>query len=494
MQVKKQEDMKMQTEDLKKQGAAAWSREAPFLAEADVVVVGGGFSGVCAAVGAARAGAKAIIVERDGMLGGQAAEVYTFGLDAVIHYASGRHIIRGLPLEIIRRTAAEGQSDPLWDRVDFERTAREGVEPVMREHGLKPRGTEDAYIAPAAFRYVLQTMADEAGVTTLLECPLVGALRDGDRVTGVVVQTEYGPRALTGKVVVDTTPQAAVAGLAGKPFPRPEAYIGTHPRVANVDIHRLIAYLRKNPGEFECPPALAPGADGMAALVEKDMSLRLVGFETAWKRAVAADPAYAVTKRAAWGGGPLLFFYDRDGCGSYWVQRGEGRETRLDDPLLFSRMLTELRRRQWLTHKIFREYVPGFERAHLVDMCPHIARALKMEKVSAGFTEYDVTWDEVTKGGSPHADSVARLMGHPGYGQAADGWQLPYRALIPKGLDGVLVTGKPAFGWIHYNVTVAAVGHAAGVAAAVAARTGGPLREVAAGAIQDELRRQDASI
>jgi len=471
-------------------------RKLPLLAEADVVVVGGGFSGVCAAVGAARAGAKTIIVERDGMLGGQAAEVYTFGLDAVIHYESGRQIIRGLPWEIIRRTVAEGQSDPLWDRVDFERTAREGLEPSLREVGLKPRGIEDAYLNPAAFRYVLQTMADEAGATTLLECPLVGTLRDGDRVTGVVVHTDYGPRSVTGKVVVDTTPHAAVAGLAGKPYPHPEVYTGTHPRVANVDIHRLIAYLRENPGEWECALTLDAGADALLALVERGHSLRLTGFRAARQRAMAADPAYALTGRPGDEPRPLLFFYDRDGCGCYWIARAEGRETRLDDPLHLSRLLTDYRRRQWLTHKLFREYVPGFERAHLVDIQPHIARALnpKGETGSAGFTEYDVTWDEVAKGGSPHADSVARLLGHPGFGQATDGWQLPYRALIPKGLDGLLVIGKPAYAFIHYNGTVAAVGHAAGVAAAVAARAGGPLRNVAVGMIQDELRRQDATL
>jgi len=486
--------MKKQTEGAVRQAAARRRREAPLLAEADVVVVGGGFSGVCAAVGAARAGAKAIIVERDGMLGGQAAEVYTFGLDAVIHYASGRQIIRGLPWEIIRRTAAEGQSDPLWDRIDFDRTAREGLETVLREQGLKAAGIEDAYLDPAAFRYVLQTMADEAGVTTLLECPLVDALRDGDRVTGVVVQTECGPRTVIGQVVVDSTPQAAVATLAGKPFAHTEVYTGTHPRVANVDIHRLIAYLREHPDQWQNPLALAPDADGLAALVERGMTLRLTGFKDARQRAIAADPAYALTGRGPEEPRPLLFFYDRDGCGCYWIQRAEGRFTRLDDPLHLSRILTDLRRRQWLTHKLFREYVPGFERAHLVDMHPHIARAQNPEKLSAGFTEYDVTYDEVAKGGSPHADSIARLIGHPRHGQAPDGWQLPYRALIPKGLDGLLVIGKPAYRFIHYNGTVAAVGHAAGVAAAVAARAGGPLRNVAVGMIQDELRRQDATL
>ena len=82
------------------------AREAPVLVQADVVVAGGGFGGVCAAAGAARAGAKVALIERDGLLGGQAAEVYTFGLDAVVDN-NGRQIIRGLPWELITRTVAQ---------------------------------------------------------------------------------------------------------------------------------------------------------------------------------------------------------------------------------------------------------------------------------------------------------------------------------------------------------------------------------------------------
>ena len=87
--------------------------DVPIVLEVDVLVTGGGFAGVCAAVAAARAGAKVAVLERDGLLGGQAAEIYTFGLDAVFGDA-GRQIIKGLPWEIIRRTAELGNADPSW--------------------------------------------------------------------------------------------------------------------------------------------------------------------------------------------------------------------------------------------------------------------------------------------------------------------------------------------------------------------------------------------
>ena len=226
------------------------AREAPVLCNVDAVIAGGGFTGVCAAIAAARAGASTVLIERDGMLGGQAAVVYTFGLDAVID-RNGHQLIRGIPWEIIQRTVAEGQSDPMWTEVDFQQMARKGVEATMREFGFSAGYVNQVYLDPGTFRYVLQTLVDSEGITTLLESPLVGTILESNRVIGVVVQGNYGPFAVKGQVVVDATAHAAVASLAGRPFPYPEVYLGTHPRVAGVEISRLLEYLRDHPDDVK---------------------------------------------------------------------------------------------------------------------------------------------------------------------------------------------------------------------------------------------------
>ena len=84
----------------------------------DVLIVGGGFAGVCAAVAASRAGANTALMEQDGNLGGQAASVYTFGLDGFIDY-KGNHYAKGIPWEILLETVAQGCSDPMWEKADF---------------------------------------------------------------------------------------------------------------------------------------------------------------------------------------------------------------------------------------------------------------------------------------------------------------------------------------------------------------------------------------
>ena len=469
----------------------AEARDVPVLAEAEVVVVGGGFGGVCAAVGAARAGATVVLIERDGILGGQAAEVYTFGLDAVVDN-NGRQIIRGLPWEIIRRTIDQGQSDPVWDKVDLDRMARNGVTDEMQRLGTTYQFKSHQYLDPHAFRYVLHALMDEVGATAFLESPLVDVMLDGERVTGVIAQGEYGPFAVRGKVVVDTTPHAGVAALAGRLFPHPEVYLGTHPRVAGVDIDRLLDYVAGHPGEVEVESVASQDPDFLRSLVVNDVSLLMNGFRGARARAVARESGYEATGRGddRW----LTFFYEREGMGTYWIHLPDWDQSRLDDPVHLSRAIAAFRSNQWLTHRLFRDHVPGFEQAHLADTNPHVARALLRSNEPGSFTDQPIPWEHVKNDTPISEQSVARVMGHPDAGQAPGGWQFPYRSLIPRRLEGLLITGKPASRVIHYHGTVGAIGHAAGVAAAVGSRLDLPLRDLPVTRVQEELQRQDAAV
>ena len=464
-------------------------REVPILTEVDVAVVGGGFPGVCAALAAARLGSKVALIERDGLLGGQAGSLYTFGLCSVIDN-TGKQFVKGIPWEIIQKTVAEGQSDPVWDLLDYSRMEREGIIAELRRIGLPNKN--DTYLDPAAFRHVLQVLVDEEGITTLLESPLSDVLLDSGRVRGVVVVGCYGPLAVEAKVVVDASPDAAVAALAGRSFPYSEVYTGTHPRVAGVDIYAVLEYVRDNPDDVKVEGGERSDPGSYRALVEKGITLRMRGFRKARERAIADDPAFEITGRGS--DRSFVFFYDRDGCGTYWIHSPEWGHTDLSDTLHLSRTLAEMRKRQWLTHKLFRDYVPGFEQAHLVDVLPHIARALLRSQEPGGFTEYDVPWEHVRTDGNLYDDAIVRVRGHHDQGEAVHGWQLPYRSLIPRGLEGLLVTGKPACRVLHIHGTNAAVGQAAGAAAALAAMEGVPLRELSVCKVQAALQEQGAVV
>jgi len=467
------------------------AQDVPVVLDVDVVVAGGGFPGVCAAVGAARAGAKVAVVERDGLLGGQAAEIYTFGLDAVFGDA-GRQIIKGVPWEIIQRTASLGDADPSWSQVDFDVLEREGYDAALAPLGMSAAWKSHAWLDRGAFRHVLRSMCREEGVTVVLESPVSGTMLDGDRVTGVVAQGAYGPFAVAGSVTVDTTPHAAVAAAAGRPFPYPEVYLGTHPHVSRVEIERLIEFVCEHPDDVTITGVDTPDAARLRALVDRGVPLLFRGFTGVRRRAIKDDPAYEETGRTS--EGESMFNYDREGRGTYWVHAEQWGHSRLDDPLHLSRAILGLRWRQWTTHRMFQRYVPGFERARLEDVHPHIARALCRSTEPGGFTDCDVSWEDIRRGGPERDDCIARVMGHPEAGQPKHGWLLPYAALLPKGLEGLLVTGKPVCRFIHYHGTVGAVGHAAGVAGALAALGKRTPRQLPATAVREELRRQGAVV
>ena len=158
---------------------------APWL-EADVVVAGGGPAGVCAAVSAARMGAKTILVERFGCLGGN----LTLGHVSPI---LGK-VCAGTMADEIRRLLNANHLD---------------APKVMTRNG------PEEHIDHDEAKGILARLCADAGVTVLLCAPVVDAQMEGTRVTGLTVDTPKGLRTIRAKVVVDATGDGRVATAAG---------------------------------------------------------------------------------------------------------------------------------------------------------------------------------------------------------------------------------------------------------------------------------------
>ncbi|MGN0231659.1 MAG: FAD-dependent oxidoreductase [Muribaculaceae bacterium] len=168
------------------------TRNVPVVGDYDVVVCGGGPSGVMAAIAAARVGATTAIVERYGFLGGMA----TAGLVAPIsvYNYNGRRIIDGLPWEFVGRMAEIGGA---------------------REE--RPLG--NITFAPEKYKLIAQRMLLEAGVKLYLHSYITGCLKDTDnRITHVVIDGKSGTRAISGRSFVDATGDADLGALAGVPM------------------------------------------------------------------------------------------------------------------------------------------------------------------------------------------------------------------------------------------------------------------------------------
>lgn len=174
----------------------------PVMAQADVLVVGGGTSGAPAAYTAAREGVSVAVVEMNSRLGGTGT---VGGIKA--HWMSTPNAFND---EIDRRVHEwerrvgypEGRWD--WRRTDSEGNGYVWGEDISWSIELKEQ--------------VLEEMCEEAGVSLYFDSLLVGTLLDEANVLGAVVATPYGPRAVLGHVTVDGTGDGDVAAFAGAEY------------------------------------------------------------------------------------------------------------------------------------------------------------------------------------------------------------------------------------------------------------------------------------
>ena len=157
--------------------------ETPIKGRYDVIVCGGGPTGVCAAVAAGRQGARVLLIERMSCLGG----MWTSGL-----------------------------VNPLFDQENKGGMIREIVNRLSEKQAWG--GFRNISFHYEYMKHLLEVMCHEAGVTVLYNTTFARALTEGNRVTGVVTEAIGGRAAYLGKVIVDSTADASVAASAGCPW------------------------------------------------------------------------------------------------------------------------------------------------------------------------------------------------------------------------------------------------------------------------------------
>jgi hypothetical protein len=198
------------------------ARETPVLTETDVLVVGGGSAGVAAAVAAARSGARVVLTERYGSLGGLA----TGGLIVLLltlDDGRGRQVISGLCQEMTERMdRAKGAFFPPaehWGSDDpalVDHYYRWGL--VWGGSGRERRVRYSVAYDPDVMRQVLNEICLESGVDLIFHMWGADALIEDGRLKGVAFQSKAGRQAILAKVVIDTTGDGDIFTSAGCPF------------------------------------------------------------------------------------------------------------------------------------------------------------------------------------------------------------------------------------------------------------------------------------
>jgi FAD dependent oxidoreductase len=196
------------------------ARSTPVRDEADVLVVGGGTAGVCAAVAAARAGASVIMVERLGYLGGLASG----GLIALLltlDDGAGRQVIRGLCQEVTDRMARRGAAyfPPAseWGSSDPALVKRAQHWGLVWGHGPHRVRYSVAYDAEE-FKFALAQTVEDAGVRPLLHAYACDAIVEDGRIAGIAFQGKSGRFAILARVVIDASGDGDVFTSAGCAF------------------------------------------------------------------------------------------------------------------------------------------------------------------------------------------------------------------------------------------------------------------------------------
>jgi hypothetical protein len=459
------------------------AREIAVRGEYDVIVCGGGLGGVAAAMAAARTGAKTLLVERNTFLGG----VATAGMCCSIfncYYTGGepRKLgTTGIAVEVADRlAAAEGYGDK-WH-------LHKGHVIYDIEKG----------------KLVLQELVENAGAELLLQAWTAGAVVEDGAVRGVIVESKSGREAIRARVVVDATGDADVAALAGAPVHTCQT--SKHSlcfRLGNVDVDAFVDYFRRSPNEYPdymdvdwtLTEALAQYEDCGTFLFPHGGGMQMEAF----KRAKASGDLPASVGIQDTTDACQMHALRQNGI--VHVVTGFTHFNGLDAERI-SRSIADGRSMAFTVTDVYRRFIPGFSKAFVAGTAANLG--VRSSRYLAGDFVFAA---DMLQPGVRHGDAVGRLVGwdnqvkHTGQGAWGaqvcheDSCDLPYRCLLPKGVDGLLMgagrsisTDNPWLLRVMAHTMV--VGQAAGTAGAVAVQTSTTPQTVDVDAVQAALRKQ----
>jgi hypothetical protein len=428
------------------------AREIPVLGEYDVVVCGGGPAGCAAAIAAARHGAKTLLVEKDGYLGGATVSQ----LVSVILSTNG---------------------------VDFQGVWHDYARGLRQRGGLRElegfgSGQIRGAVDPEMVKFVWDELLVSAGVEQLLHAWGATAIVEAGVCCGVLLETRAGRRAILAQRVIDATGDGAVAAAAGVPWEQGDDQ-GNPWAMSCTKVFRM--------GNVRWP-ADYPNPEAMAR------------FGEAIKAAVARGEYHS----------PILTQTDRV-RGYVWNKLWELTDSRHEllsvmsrvlkvnplDPFDFTRAEREGRQQAWECADACRRFAPGFEQAYLLDTSSQIGlRSSRRLRGRATVTAQDAlefhkypdgiarsSWDiDVWPADSYDAPAVDReceaYKTRHARLKAGAYFDIRYGCLVADGVENLLMAGRClsaehiAESSLRIQQTCMATGEAAGTAAALSLRAG----------------------
>jgi ribulose 1,5-bisphosphate synthetase/thiazole synthase len=427
------------------------------IARVDVLVVGSGSAGATAAIAAARGGASTLIVEKQAFLGGTSTSVLDTFYGFWTPGDAPRKVVGGIGEEVVAALRRLG--------------------PVIERANTYGAGTGITY-HPEHLKVAWERLVPGAGARVLLHAFVQDALVRAGRIEGVVVATKAGLRRIEADVVIDASGDADVCHFAGVPTElagelEPAQTLTTTFRMANVDMDRrrtidragfqgLVAEAAES-GAYDLPRR--EGSDHVTPIpgVTATIMTRLEASRTRAGQTInATDPDFLTEAEMA------------------------GRRQALE----YARFLVDR--------------VPGYEHADLVSL----GSQLGVRETRRVYGEYRLTRDDVVTArrfddqiglcGAPIEDHRSGTDTRWHYLPEGEAVGIPYRTLLPFGVDGLLVAGRcfsathDAHASVRSMAQCMAMGQAAGTAAALAVETRLAPRELPIDRLLAQLRADGA--
>ncbi len=430
----------------------------------DVIIAGGGTTGVVAALASARNGAKTALVESKGYVGGTVVEGGTalhsfYNLWKAFPGVKKRQVVRGIPQEIIDRLLKKGGTT--------------GHLEMLKGYDYDSVCT---VIDTEIYKLVAFEMLKEAGVNVFVNTMLVDVIKDGTIVRGILTESRSGREAFMASAFVDCTGYGDLCAHAGAEYTEPNDHpVANSIGVGGVNIESYYHFLNQNDALTQLSRGTRSGKEEQIIRIDGSLAKACPEFyEEASKIGMSAV---------------ITSMYDDFFMFLKLNYRTAVSPTDRDEAAVAE---LELRRRQFAAVQLLQEYIPGCENAFIARSSPSIC----IRRGRCISCDYDITLDDILEGRHFKDDVMAygfhdcapRLKIREGgtYG-------VPYRALRVKGIDNLLAAGMmitsehDAHMSTRNTVSCMAQGQAAGTAAALCAKQNCFTRELSTSLLQKVL-------
>lgn len=424
----------------------------------DIIVVGGGISGVMAAITAAKNGAKTLVIEKYGFMGGM---LTAAGVGPMMTYhVEDRQVIKGNTGKLIDRLVEKKKSPGhVFDTIGYTYT----VTPFDAE-GMK---------------HELELMLLESGAQILYHTMLAGVNVSDGKIESITISNKLGLSELSAKVFIDATGDGDLFTWAGVEFTKGREVDGAcqpmtmNMKMSNVDIEAVKAFVKENPEEF-------PYLKGNTGIVDMAPKLSISGYENIVRKG-KEDGVLDFNTEA-------ILFFETNNPSEVIVNTTRIRGLDSTNPWDLTKAEIEGRRQVRNLEKFLHEYVRGFENAVLLSTGPNIGvRGSRQMKGLYTLTLEDIvsskTFDDVVAhGGYPvdvhHPEGKGEVVKEEDNITTGTMYSVPYRCLVNNQVTNLITVGRcisatfEAQGAIRTTPIVGAIAEAGGVAAYLAVKNG----------------------